>query len=107
MAQMKKHVERPLRTRERIGDNRFFHMYYSEMMRDPMGVMRRIYDWAGDDLTVDTEDRMRSWLSDHPQTRFGLNNYSLDQYGLSVAELEPVFAEYLSEFDIELESRNA
>ena len=107
MAQMKKHVERPLRTRERIGDDRFFHMYYSEMMRDPMGVMRRIYDWAGDDLTVDTEDRMRSWLSDHPQTRFGLNNYSLDQYGLSVAELEPVFAEYLSEFDIELESRNA
>jgi hypothetical protein len=50
---------------------------------------------------------MRSWLSDHPQTRFGVNSYSLDQYGLSVAELEPVFSEYLSEFDIELESRNA
>jgi hypothetical protein len=77
------------------------------MMRDPMGVMRRIYDWAGDDLTADTEDRMRSWLSDHPQTRFGVNSYSLDQYGLSVAALEPVFAEYLSIFDIELESRNA
>ena len=59
MAQMREHVERPLRTRDRIGDDRFFHMYYSEMMRDPMGVMRRIYDWAGDDLTVDTEDRMQ------------------------------------------------
>jgi hypothetical protein len=50
---------------------------------------------------------MQTWLSDHPQTRFGLNNYSLDQYGLSVAALEPVFAEYLSAFDVELESRNA
>jgi Sulfotransferase family len=107
MTQMGYHVERPLRTRERIGDDRFFHMYYSEMMRDPMGVMRRIYDWAGDEFTVDTEGRMRSWLSEHPQTRFGLNNYSLEQYGLSVAELEPVFAEYLSEFDIELEWKNS
>ena len=40
MAQMKVHVERPLRARDRIGDDRFFHMYYHEMMRDPMDVMR-------------------------------------------------------------------
>ena len=45
--QMKAHVERPLRARERIGDGRFFHMYYHDMMRDPMAVMRAIYDWAG------------------------------------------------------------
>ncbi len=43
---MRHHVERPLRARERIGDDRFFHMYYHEMMRDPMEVMRRIYEWA-------------------------------------------------------------
>ena len=42
--QMKAHVERPLRARDRIGDDRFFHMYYHEMMRDPMAVMRNIYD---------------------------------------------------------------
>lgn len=106
LVQMKYHVERPLRTRERIGDDRFFHMYYSEMMRDPFGVMRRIYDWAGDDFTGDTEARMRTWLEDHPQTRFAPNSYTLDQYGLSVEALEPVFAQYLSEFDIELESKS-
>ena len=50
--QMKAHVERPLRARERIGDDRFFHMYYHDMMRDPMAVMRNIYDWAGDELTA-------------------------------------------------------
>ena len=38
MHQMKAHVERPLRARDRIGDDRFFHMYYHEMMRDPMDV---------------------------------------------------------------------
>jgi hypothetical protein len=101
--QMRQHVERPLRTRQRVGDDRFFDMYYHEMMRDPMDVMRRLYDWAGDPLTEDTEARMLGWLTEHPQDLFGHNAYSLDQYGLSVDGLKPVFADYLETFDIELE----
>jgi hypothetical protein len=103
MTQMKSHVERPLRTRDRIGDDRFFHMYYHEMMRNPMDVMRRIYEWAGDELTYETAARMQTWLTEHPQDRFAPNTYSLDQYGLSVEKLKPTFAEYLSTFDIEIE----
>ena len=103
MAQMRYHVERPLRARDRIGDERFFHMYYHEMMRDPMDVMRRIYEWAGDPLTAETEACMQNWLAAHPQDLFALNTYSLDQYGLTVEQLEPIFAEYLDTFDIELE----
>ena len=102
-AQMRYHVDRPLRARDRIGDERFFHMYYHEMMRDPMDVMRRIYEWAGDPLTTETEARMQNWLAAHPQDLFGTNTYSLDQYGLTVKQLEPIFAEYLDTFDIELE----
>ncbi|BBZ37889.1 sulfotransferase family protein [Mycobacterium conspicuum] len=103
MWQMSYHVDRPLRARKRIGDERFFHMYYHEMMRDPMDVMRRIYEWADEPLTAETEARMRNWLAEHPQDLFALNTYSLDQYGLSVEQLEPIFAEYLDTFDIELE----
>ena len=103
MWQMGYHVDRPLRARDRIGDERFFHMYYHEMMRDPMDVMRRIYEWADEPLTAETEARMRNWLAEHPQDLFALNTYSLDQYGLSVDKLKPVFAEYLDTFDIELE----
>ncbi|MCV7409441.1 sulfotransferase [Mycobacterium florentinum] len=104
MWQMRYHVDRPLRARECIGDDRFFHMYYHEMMRDPMDVMRRLYEWAGDPLTAEAEARMRNWLAKHPQDHYGLNSYSLDQYGLTVEQLEPVFAEYLDTFDIELEA---
>jgi hypothetical protein len=103
MWQMRYHVERPLRARDRIGDERFFHMYYHEMMRDPMDVMRRIYDWAGEPLTTETEARMRDWLAEHPQDRFALNAYRLDEYGLTVEALEPVFAEYLDTFASERE----
>ncbi|VEG46420.1 sulfotransferase family protein [Mycolicibacterium flavescens] len=103
--QMSYHVDRPLRARERIGDERFFHMYYSEMMRDPLDVMRRIYAWTGDPLTEDTERRMRSWLAAHPQDHYGTNTYSLDEYSLTVKALEPTFAEYLDTFPIELEAK--
>jgi hypothetical protein len=101
---MRYHVERPLRARDRIGDDRFFHMYYHEMMANPLDVMHRIYDWAGDPLTDAVEAAMRQWLTEHPQDLYGINSYSLDQYGLTVEMLEPIFAEYLSAFDIELEA---
>jgi hypothetical protein len=104
MNQMRVHVERPLRARDRIGDARFFHMYYHEMMRDPIDVMRRIYDWVGDELTPETEGRMRKWLADHPQDHYGVNSYRLDEYGLTVEQLTPIFTEYLDTFDIELET---
>ncbi|OBI37066.1 sulfotransferase family protein [Mycobacterium colombiense] len=106
-AQMQVHVERPLAARKRIGDEQFFHMYYSEMMRDPIDVMRRLYDWAGDPLTPETEDAMRAWLAAHPQDFYGINSYNLDEYGLTVEQLKPIFAEYLDTFDIELEASNA
>jgi Sulfotransferase family len=104
MEQMQYHVERPLRARDRIGDDRFFHMYYHEMMRDPLNVMRRIYDWAGDPLTADVEAGMQQWLAEHPQGLMGVNSYNLEQYGLTVEELAPMFAEYLDAFEIELET---
>jgi hypothetical protein len=47
---------------------------------------------------------MKQWLAEHPQDRFALNAYTLDQYGLSVETLKPIFEQYLSTFDIELES---
>ena len=48
---------------------------------------------------------MQTWLAEHPQDLFARNKYTLDEYGLTVEMLEPVFEEYLATFDIELEHR--
>jgi hypothetical protein len=103
LRQLGEHVSRPLQARRRIGDHRFFDLHYAELIRDPIGVMRSLYDWAGDELTPSTEQAMLDWLKRHPQDRFGVQPYSLDGAGVTTADLEPVFAEYLSVFDIELE----
>ena len=101
--QMREHVERPLRLRERIGDANFFDLHYANLMRDPIGEMRALYAWAGEELTPEVEMRMKEWLTTSPQDRFGPRRYSLEQYGLTKRELEPVFAEYLGRLEIELE----
>jgi hypothetical protein len=103
LRQLVEHVDRPLATRRRIGDDRFFDLHYAGLMRDPIAVMRALYDWAGDDLTASTERAMLDWLAAHPQDRHGAAPYSLDGSGVTRADLEPIFDEYLSVFDIALE----
>lgn len=103
LLQLKEHVGRPLVTRRRIGDDRFFDLHYADLMRDPVAVMRALYDWAGNDLTASTEKAMLDWLDVHPQDRHGAAPYSLEGSGVTRADLEPIFDEYLSVFDIELE----
>ena len=66
-------------------------------MRDPIAAMHALYDWAADDLT--TDDRTcdaRAGSSEHPQDRHGSAPYSLDGSGVTRADLEPLFDEYLS-----------
>ena len=101
--QMREHVMRPLAVRRRIGDGRFFDLHHAAFLRDPMGEMRRLYEWDGVPFTQDVEGRMRAWLDTTPPHKLGRTRYTLEEYGLSVAELVPVFAEYLAAFDIELE----
>ena len=103
LRQLHAHVARPLQARQRVGDGRFFDLHYAALMRDPIGVMRSLYEWAGDELTPSTEDAMRKWLERNPQDRFGVQPYSLDGSGVTIADLEPVFDQYLSTFDVELE----
>ena len=103
LRQLRAHITRPMKARERIGDDRFFDLHYAALMHDPIGVMRSLYDWAGDALTASTEQAMLDWVQRNPQDRFGVQPYSLDGTGVTRADLESVFAEYLSVFDIELE----
>jgi len=42
-------------------------------------------------------------LARNRQDRFGRRTYALDTYDVTVADLEPIFDDYLSTFDIELE----
>ena len=36
------------------------------MQTDPVGSVRGLYEWLGEDLTPDVEQRMRAWIASEP-----------------------------------------
>lgn len=88
------HLSRPLEmSAQRPRD--FFHVYYDDLVTDPLGQMQDIYAWLGDPWTPEVQASMTAWLQDNPQGRFGTHTYSLEQWGIPRADLTPYFADYL------------
>lgn len=92
--QLALHLARPLEvSEERPFD--FYHLYYSDLVADPIAEMRRVYAWLDDPWTEAAEAGMKRWLDQNPQGRFGTHRYALSDWGLSRAELAPYFSDYL------------
>jgi len=94
--QMCEHLYRPMRLRERMGEDRIVDLHYADVMRDPIGSMRDLYAKIGDEFTPEAEAGMRAWLEENPQGRFGKHSYDLEQFGLSEEILRPHFEKYFS-----------
>lgn len=92
--QMALHAARPLELcRERPDD--IYHLYYDDLVADPLREIKRLYGWLGYEWTEVAESGMMAWLKDNPQGRFGTHRYSLADWGFTRADLEPYFADYL------------
>jgi hypothetical protein len=92
--QLANHVARPLEvSRERPGD--IYHLYYDDMIADPLAAVKKIYAWLGDEWTDAAQSAMQAWLAENPQGRHGVHKYSLAEWGFTKQDLEPYFADYL------------
>jgi hypothetical protein len=101
--QLAEHVRRPMAVQDELERDPFYHLYYSELVRDPIAQMRKLYAWLGEALTPQALAGMQAWLAANPQGRFGKHAYGLDEFGLSKAKLMPYFEDYLKRFDVEAE----
>jgi hypothetical protein len=82
---------------------RFFDLHFSEVRKDPMDAVRRLYDHFGFSLGDEAERRMRAHLAANPRGKHGEHVYSAEQFGLSVAAMRERFANYREHFTIEEE----
>jgi hypothetical protein len=92
--QMALHVARPLEVSAERPDG-IYHLYYDDLVADPLAQVRKIYRWLGDDWTPEAERGMRAWLAGNPQNKHGKHSYALADWGFSRADLEPYFSDYL------------
>jgi hypothetical protein len=92
--QLALHLTRPLElSRERPAD--IHHVYYADLVSQPLAQMKKLYSWLGDAWTEAAERKMQAWLDENPQGRFGKHDYNLSQWGFSKEELAPYFSDYL------------
>jgi hypothetical protein len=101
--QCAQHCDRAMASRDRLGNDRIIDVQYGDLVRHPIDTMRRLYKALGDEFTKEAETAMRAWLDDNPQNRFGRHEYRLEQFGLSVELLTPMFERYLSRYEVERE----
>jgi len=91
-------VRRAMDSRSR-GDSGSFHdVMYTDLTADPMGEIRRIYDFLGMSLPAAVLAPIERTLSQSPQHQYGKHVYSLDAFGLDEGQIKVLFGGYRDRF---------
>ena len=86
--------------RARHGERSIYDVQYAELMSDPIAQLRKLYSHFGESLTPEAETAMRRLLSENPQGKHGKHEYSLDEFGLTAADIRHRFHDYCRRFAI-------
>ena len=96
-------VEQAIAARARIGEDRFHDVHHREFVADPMGVVRRVYDFLGYELTPSVEQTIADWTVENRSGAKGTHHYTAEQFGLSDAQLRDDYRFYTDHFDVDIE----
>jgi hypothetical protein len=93
-------IERQNAYRDRHGEDAIFDIHYEEQMRDPIGVMKKLYRHFDEPFTAAAENAMNAYLALNPKGKHGKHEYSLEEYGLTKEGVRRQFEDYVVRFDI-------
>jgi Sulfotransferase family len=85
-----------------IDDPRVCHIRFTDLIRDPVGILRSSYASRGIAFTSACEAAIRNWMANpaHRADRHGKFQYSLEQFGLSAQKIRAAFAGYYERFNL-------
>lgn len=87
-----------------VPESRFFDMHFAELVRDPVAMVRRIYEHFDLELREPVARRMQAFLDDNPSGQHGRHRYSLEQFGLDRARERERYRFYQEYYGVESES---
>jgi hypothetical protein len=87
-------MQRLLAFRDGGADDRFHDVDFRAMQRDPVGEVRRLYDWLGEPVGADFEAGMRRWWDESSAGRAPNVHPDAAVFGLDLAEVRRCFAAY-------------
>lgn len=103
LREMKTITERSRKARDSLDSTRFLDVYYRDLMQDPMGTVRRIYEYFGYKWNSSFEERVRHRLAENPKYKYGIHHYSIKKFGLDKDTIARQFSIYYEQFQVPLE----
>jgi hypothetical protein len=82
-------MERIVAFRDAHGDDRFFDMDFRAVQADPIGEVRRLYDWLGEPVTDEFEAGMERWWAEHAATLDETQHHNHGLFPVAHVELGP------------------
>ena len=83
------------------GREAMLHVAYEELVRDPLGTVRKLYDEMGRELSQETQRAMTEHIEQRPPGRYGVHRYRATDFGLDPGVLEERFRVYGETFDLQ------
>jgi hypothetical protein len=82
---------------------KLFDVLYLELLREPMSMVRRIYEYFDMELTPAAARAMQQFLQANPKNKSGVHRYTLEEFRLDPEEERRRFQFYLDFFGLEPE----
>jgi hypothetical protein len=92
-------MRRTMAVRDR-SPGHFFDVDHRQFHRNPLAVVRGIYDRFGLTLSPLAEGRMQSRIQANPESSHGSHEYTLEHFGLRKEALHEMFRDYMERFDL-------
>ncbi|HEY6598093.1 MAG TPA: sulfotransferase, partial [Pseudomonadales bacterium] len=98
-------LDKFLAVRDRAPAKQFLDVRFESIESDPLGTVERVYDFLGWQLTDAAREAMNRFLAANPKNKHGVHRYTLEQFGLSRAQVAERFRSYCERFDIPVRDR--
>lgn len=93
-----RNLDRFMEVRAALGEGRFVDVDYAALTRDPVAAALDVLRAIGIAPTSVDENRIRAWSVENAREGRGAHRYAPEDFGLSTARLENLFADYRRRF---------
>ena len=93
-------IDRQQAFREAHGNDAILDVHYADLVRDPLGEVRRIYAHFSEPFTPQAEAAMTQYLAANPKGKHGRHSYALGAYGLTRERVRTEFRDYIERYAI-------
>ncbi|MCJ2179223.1 sulfotransferase family protein [Novosphingobium album (ex Hu et al. 2023)] len=91
-------MRRAIAFRERGNDDRFYDIHFRAMQRDPLGEVRGLYAWLGQEVSPAFADAMSAWWESN-QSAGRMSKPDPSKFGLDFDAVRAQFAGYLKHME--------